>query len=172
MEVRMNKIEVTLNTFQSSVLDILGAIRVDMSEIMKQPRPYNFEEETDDDYSIFKRFIPLDTMEKFDSFDLQLTDATFRDSFMKFLKTIGGRDGESLRNMTRTIFDDAVLCEFTWEGTATKRALKCTTIISVFLKVLEGSTVHDLKSFFSPYLRNAPVRFRNRVDRKKIRNHY
>lgn len=81
---------------------------------------------------------------------------------IKFLRTIGGRDGEALRNMTRTIFDDAVLSEFTWEGTATKRSLKGSGIISAFLKVLEGSTVHDLKTFYGPYLRNAPVRFRTR----------
>lgn len=85
LETRMNKIEDTLNTFQSSVLGILGAIRIDMAEMMSQPRPFYIEDEGVDEENVFNSLIPLNTMEKFDAFEVHLLDTPFKDNFVSII---------------------------------------------------------------------------------------
>lgn len=82
----MNKIEGTLNTFQSSVLDILGAIRNDMSEMMR-PRALNALEDASDpdDNYLLKCLIPLDTMDKLDTIEAHLLETTFKENFVSII---------------------------------------------------------------------------------------
>lgn len=87
LENRMDSIEMTLGTFQSSVLEILGAIREDMSEMMRQPRYlYSGTEDESYDSNMLNDLLPLNTMDKFNDFEINLTETTFKENFVSSAK--------------------------------------------------------------------------------------
>lgn len=79
------------------------------------------------------------------------------------LLTIGGdqnKPHDTIRNLTKIIFADELLMNFTWDGTFEKEQLKTSPIIRICTSV-SGETVHGVKNFMSKYLQNATGRYKS-----------
>lgn len=78
------------------------------------------------------------------------------------MRRIGGKGDIYIRQVMRTVFDDQVLVDVTWNGTARKKALKDYEIIDCVLEANSDVTRLDMKTFLSQFLRNAPRRLKSR----------
>lgn len=78
------------------------------------------------------------------------------------MSAVGGKHvQDKIRNCTRVVLGDSLLVQVTWEGTGDKPKFKTSEVIKCFLIAIEGSTVDDLKKFFTAYIRNAPQRLKS-----------
>lgn len=80
------------------------------------------------------------------------------------MKRVGGKNiNENIKQVTKTLFRDTILCKITWFGTSSKQALrKKKRITALILKAVGHSypnvTLQTVRAFYGVYLKNAKPR--------------